>query len=103
MSKLLQVLCNPSERVPLETLLKCEKALEKMEPCLFSGAPFVVSIESFICSANSQNLTTKCSFQKSSNPIMEVLTTTLQSAIANHTLHRTFKPSLELMFGTDIW
>ena len=33
---------------------------------------------------------------------MEVINTTLQSPIANHTLHRTFRPSLELLFGTDI-
>lgn len=33
---------------------------------------------------------------------MEVINTTLQSPIANHTLYRTFRPSLELLFGTDI-
>lgn len=41
-------------------------------------------------------------FQKSSNPLLEVINTTLQSPLANHTLHRTFRPSLELLFGTDI-
>lgn len=34
--------------------------------------------------------------------MLEVINTTLQSPLANHTLHRTFRPSLELLFGTDI-
>lgn len=31
MNKLLELLCNPSQRVSLETLLKCEVALERMD------------------------------------------------------------------------
>lgn len=31
MNKLLELLCNPSQRVPLETLLKCEVALERID------------------------------------------------------------------------
>ncbi|KAH8412346.1 hypothetical protein KR009_001394 [Drosophila setifemur] len=80
MSKLLEILCNPTQRVPLETLLKCEKALEKMDLISYSGQQF----------------------GKSSNPLLEVINTTLQSPMANHTLHRTFRPTLELLFGTDI-
>jgi len=34
--------------------------------------------------------------------LLEVINTTLQSPVANHTLHRTFRPTLELLFGTDI-
>ncbi|XP_039146931.1 mediator of RNA polymerase II transcription subunit 15 [Drosophila simulans] len=80
MSKLLEILCNPTQRVPLETLLKCEKALEKMDLISYSGQQF----------------------GKSSNPLLEVINTTLQSPVANHTLYRTFRPTLELLFGTDI-
>ncbi|KAH8328367.1 hypothetical protein KR067_008509, partial [Drosophila pandora] len=80
MSKLLEILCNPTQRVPLETLLKCEKALERMDLISYSGQQF----------------------GKSSNPLLEVINTTLQSPVANHTLHRTFRPTLELLFGTDI-
>uniref|UniRef100_A0A6P4F5D1 Mediator of RNA polymerase II transcription subunit 15 n=1 Tax=Drosophila rhopaloa TaxID=1041015 RepID=A0A6P4F5D1_DRORH len=80
MSKLLEILCNPTQRVPLDTLMKCEKALEKMDLISYSGQQF----------------------GKSSNPLLEVINTTLQSPVANHTLHRTFRPTLELLFGTDI-
>lgn len=31
MNKLLEILCNPNQRIPLETLIKCETALEKMD------------------------------------------------------------------------
>lgn len=31
MNKLLEILCNPHQRIQLDTLLKCEKALEKMD------------------------------------------------------------------------
>lgn len=31
MNKLLEILCNPNRRIPLDTLLKCEVALEKMD------------------------------------------------------------------------
>ncbi|XP_036320522.1 mediator of RNA polymerase II transcription subunit 15-like [Rhagoletis pomonella] len=80
MSKLLEILSNPNQRAPLETLLKCEKALEKLDIVNFSGQQF----------------------RKSSNPLMEVVNTTLQSPLANHTLYRSYRPSLELLFGTDI-
>ncbi|XP_075153265.1 mediator complex subunit 15 isoform X2 [Haematobia irritans] len=80
MNKLLEILTNPSQRVPLETLLKCEKVLENMGINSYSGQ----------------------TFGKSSNPLMDVISATLQSPLANHTLYRTIRPSLELLFGTDI-
>ncbi|CAD6999010.1 unnamed protein product [Ceratitis capitata] len=77
MSKLLEILSNPNQRVPLETLLKCEKALEKLDIVNFAGQQF----------------------GKSSNPLMEVVNTALQSPLANHTLHRTYRPCLELLLA----
>lgn len=44
MSKLLEILCNPTQRVQLDTLLKCEKALEKMDLFSYSGQQFGVSL-----------------------------------------------------------
>lgn len=38
MNKLLEILCNPNQRIPLETLLKCEIALEKMDLKSYSFA-----------------------------------------------------------------
>lgn len=48
MSKLLEILCNPTQRVQLDTLLKCEKALEKMDLFSYSGQQFGVSNSRFL-------------------------------------------------------
>lgn len=39
MNKLLEILCNPNQRIPLETLVKCEIALEKMDLKSYSAPP----------------------------------------------------------------
>lgn len=39
MNKLLEILCNPNRRIPLDTLLKCEIALEKMDFKTYSCPP----------------------------------------------------------------
>lgn len=39
MNKLLEILCNPNRRIPLDTLLKCEIALEKMDFKTYSLPP----------------------------------------------------------------
>jgi hypothetical protein len=53
MKKLLEILSNPSKRMPLETLLKCEVVLEKLDLKRVSmNAEFfkiVNSIYSFLC------------------------------------------------------
>lgn len=53
MSKLLEILCNPTQRVQLDTLLKCEKALEKMDLFSYSGQQFGVSVSPFPSSLSS--------------------------------------------------
>lgn len=81
MNKLLEILCNPNERIPLETLIKCEKALERMD------------IKSYGPPAKETT---------NNNPLLEAVTANLQSPIRNHTLQRTFKPCLDAMFGNDL-
>ncbi|XP_055373068.1 mediator of RNA polymerase II transcription subunit 15 [Condylostylus longicornis] len=82
MNKLLEILCNPQQRIPLETLLKCEKALEKMD---FKSYPMQVGYQF-----------------GSNNALLEAVNSTLQNSIGNHTLQRTFRPCLEALFGSDI-
>ncbi|XP_029720029.1 mediator of RNA polymerase II transcription subunit 15 [Aedes albopictus] len=76
MKRLLDILCNPTCRIPLETLYKCEAALTSQlgtirEPPL-------------------------------NNPLVEAVSANLQSPLGNHTLQRTFRPCLEALFGPDI-
>ena len=74
MKRLLEILCNPTVRIPLETLYKCETALTN-QLGTFKEHP-------------------------TNNPLLEAVRSTLESPIGNHTLYRTFRPCLE--FGADI-
>ncbi|XP_050100117.1 mediator of RNA polymerase II transcription subunit 15 [Anopheles aquasalis] len=76
MKRLLEILCNPSVRIPLETLHKCEAALTSQ----------LGSIRE----------------TPTNNPLVEAVSSSLQNATGNHTLQRTFRPCLEALFGPDI-
>ncbi|XP_051168893.1 mediator of RNA polymerase II transcription subunit 15 [Leptopilina boulardi] len=89
MKKLLEILSNPSKRMPVETLQKCEIALEKMD---FSkrgdgsvGPALATLKENHFFS-----------------PLLEAVSSHLQSPVANHTLQRTFGPCIEAFFGPEI-
>ncbi|XP_022191937.2 mediator of RNA polymerase II transcription subunit 15 [Nilaparvata lugens] len=83
MKKLLDILSHPSKRMPLETLLKCEVVLEKLDFKRSETGPAPVLREQ--------------------HPILEALNGhLLQSPLINHTLQRTFGPCLEALFGSDI-
>ncbi|KAJ9595965.1 hypothetical protein L9F63_012858, partial [Diploptera punctata] len=88
MKKLLEILSNPSKRMPLETLLKCEAVLEKLKRGEGSVVP----------QATHFPLKEHHIF----NPLLEAVNNTLQSPVANHTLQRTFGPCLEALFGPEI-
>ncbi|KAL9708070.1 hypothetical protein quinque_011588 [Culex quinquefasciatus] len=76
MKRLLEILCNPTCRIPLETLYKCEAALTSQ-----------------LGSIRETPL---------NNPLVEAVSANLQSSLGNHTLQRTFRPCLEALFGPDI-
>lgn len=76
LKRLLEILCNPTRRIPLETLYKCEAALTSQ-----LGSMRETSLN---------------------NPLVEAVSTNLQSSLGNHTLQRTFRPCLEALIGPDI-
>lgn len=90
MNKLLEILCNPNQRIPLETLMKCEIALEKMDLKSYSLVP---SASAFSGGSKEHHM---------NNALLEAVGANLQSPIGNHTLQRTFRPCLEALFGPDI-
>lgn len=87
MNNLLEILSNPSKRTPMETLLKCEIVLENFTKRGDSsvGPPVTTLKENHFFS-----------------PLLEAVSTHLQSPVANHTLQRTFGPYLEVFFGPEI-
>lgn len=76
LKKLLEILSNPNSRIPLDTLLKCETALENQ---LGTFKEHTIN-----------------------NPLLEAVSANMQTPLANHTLQRTFRPCLESLFGSDI-
>ncbi|KAK4879653.1 hypothetical protein RN001_007799 [Aquatica leii] len=90
MKKLLEILSNPTQRMPLETLIKCEVVLEKLD--------FKRGDGSVAPPAHSVTFKEHHCF----NPLLEAVNNNLQSSVINHTLQRTFGPTLEALFGPEI-
>lgn len=90
MNKLLEILCNPNQRIPLETLIKCEAALEKMDLTAYS------------MTSTTTNFPTGSKEHVNNNALLDAVSANLQSPIGNHTLQRTFRPCIESLFGPDI-
>lgn len=89
MKKLLEILSNPQQRtMPLETLLKCEVVLEKLDFKRGDGSVSAPSTTQFPL--------------KEHHPLLEAISNNLNSPVINHTLHRTFGPTLEALFGPEI-
>lgn len=89
MKNLLDILSNPSKRMPLETLLKCEVVLEKLD---FKRSEGLSSCLPVATPGKEQIF----------NPLLEVVNNCLQSPIANHTLKRTFGSTLDALNGPEI-
>ncbi|XP_072936333.1 mediator of RNA polymerase II transcription subunit 15 [Epargyreus clarus] len=82
MKNLLDILSNPNKRMPLETLIKCEVVLEKLDFKRSEGFP--------------------PGKEQIFNPLLEVVNICLQSPLANHTLKRTFGTALDALNGPEI-
>lgn len=90
MKKLLEILSNPNQRMALETLIKCEVVLEKLD--FKRGEGSVAPVTAHLTLKEHQIF----------NPLLEACSNNLQSPVINHTMHRTFGPALEALFGPEI-
>lgn len=90
MKKLLEILSNPSKRVPLETIIKCEAVLEKID---IKRGGSDSSVGPVVSSMKEHHFF---------SPLLEAVSTHLQSPVVNHTLQRTFGPCLDALFGPEI-
>lgn len=88
MKRLLEILSTPSKRMPLDTLLKCEVVLEKLDFKRGDGSvgPPATTLKE----------------HQLFSPLLEAVNTHLQSPVINHTLQRTFGAYLDALFGPEI-
>ncbi|XP_076028620.1 mediator of RNA polymerase II transcription subunit 15-like [Oratosquilla oratoria] len=90
MKKLLDILLNPQRRMPIDTLLKCEQVLEKLEihremKVEITPAPQVPGKE-----------------QSPVSVLTEAVSAALKTPCGGHTLHRTLTPALNCLLGPNL-
>lgn len=96
MKKLLDILATPSKRMPMDTLLKCEAVLERMN--LDTGPPSVPPPDPVGRDGMNPLLEAIIKVQK-----MQKSSSGASSSVPlNHTLQRTFGAPLEALFGVEI-
>ncbi|XP_011874018.1 PREDICTED: mediator of RNA polymerase II transcription subunit 15 [Vollenhovia emeryi] len=84
MKKLLEVLSTPGKRMALDTLIKCEIVLEKIDFKRGDGFGVLLKEHQIFSS------------------LLEAVSTHLQSPVINHTLQRTFGPCSDALFGPEL-
>ena len=113
MNKLMDILSNPNKRMPMETLLKCEAVLEKMnlDTTASHGPPSNSTGAGTSITGTTPAYATSMPSPSSSgiNPLLDAVIKLMSAqqkmsgsaSPLNHTLHRTFAP-LEALFGPEI-
>ncbi|XP_013392352.1 mediator of RNA polymerase II transcription subunit 15 isoform X2 [Lingula anatina] len=95
MKSLLEILSDSNRRLPMQTLLKCEQVLEKLELLSKPSSSSSTSV-----SSSSQGL--KLSEQHMCQPLLDTVAQFVKSPTLNHTLERTFGPALDALHGPPI-
>ncbi|XP_065353647.1 mediator of RNA polymerase II transcription subunit 15-like isoform X1 [Cloeon dipterum] len=91
MKNLLELLTNPTKRMPIDTLIKCEKVLEKLD---FKRGE-VVSVPP----APQLNVYKE---HDMFSPLMDVISANVCNPLFNHTLQRTFGPVVDALVKNDL-
>ncbi|KAK3084225.1 hypothetical protein FSP39_010276 [Pinctada imbricata] len=88
MEGLLKILTDPSKRLPMATLQKCEQVLDKLElslkPSSVSKAP-TPTVSTHMC-----------------QPLIDAVAAHMQSPMFNHCLQQTFGPAVTALYGSPI-
>ncbi len=101
MKKLMDILSNPTKRMPMETLLKCEKVLGRMnfnvDAAGGGGGGDAGKEEAPAPTATSSSTV---------NPLLEAVINLMNkqpaSSELNHALHKSFGAPLDTIYGSDI-
>ncbi|XP_046447661.1 mediator of RNA polymerase II transcription subunit 15-like [Daphnia pulex] len=102
MKIMLDILSNPSKRMPMDTLLKCEAVLEKMD---FKKSESGSVAPPSVASVPSLGVAVPVNNPPAATPLLSLLETIANQARSpyiNHTLQRTFAPAVNSLIGCDI-
>jgi mediator of RNA polymerase II transcription subunit 15 len=109
MKKLMDILSNPSKRMPMETLKKCEAVLIRLQLEPTTSGMGAVSQPPSNTSAPAATVPTSLSSSSGSqiNPLLEAIinlrnASKTQPLQMNHTLQKTFGAPLEAIYGSEI-
>ncbi|XP_056005140.1 mediator of RNA polymerase II transcription subunit 15-like isoform X2 [Ostrea edulis] len=94
MENLLKILTDPSRRLPMATLLKCEQVLDSLE--------MSSSKTSGIGSVPSATPTITTTPMHMCQPLLDAVATNMKSPMFNHALQQTFGPAMTALFGAPI-
>lgn len=83
MKNLLNILSDSSKRLPMQTLLKCEQVLEKLD--FTNKQPPLAGSSEHMC-----------------QPLLDAVAAHLKSPMLNHTLQRTFGPAVRALHGPPL-
>lgn len=100
MNNLLDILSDPNKRCPMETLLKCEQVLERLELKVKSAEGFVVGAAAGIggvVPAGSGG--GRLQEQNLCQPLLDAVASHIKSPMFNHTLSRVFGPAITTLLG----
>ncbi|XP_076364465.1 mediator of RNA polymerase II transcription subunit 15-like isoform X2 [Tachypleus tridentatus] len=89
LKNLLDILSDSNKRCPMETLLKCEHVLEKLE----------LKEQANEASAQPQPSLTKPQEQNIFQPLLDALSHHIKLPLFSHTLQRTFGPAVSILAG----
>lgn len=107
MKKLLEILSNPQQRMPLDTLIKCEIVLEKIDfkrgdgSVSTTSAPHLPFKVTLLCDIERRVHCFEFQEPHVFHSLLDAVAQNLQSPVINHTLHRTFGPTLDALFGPE--
>ncbi|ELU01815.1 hypothetical protein CAPTEDRAFT_120706, partial [Capitella teleta] len=92
MTNLLNILSDSSQRLPMQTLLKCEQALERLDlqSKTGGGVPSVPTPVTAVSKAPEAHI---C------QPLYEAVAAQINNPLLNHTLQRTFGPAMQVLNG----
>jgi mediator of RNA polymerase II transcription subunit 15 len=97
---LLDIISDSNRRMPMETLLKCEQVLEKMDFNKIHSKAQVQEQLAPVAQMPTPSAITKMQEHNLGQPLVDAILNNMKKPFFNHTLHRTFGPAVAALTNT---